>query len=116
MRDVGAVEADRSRGGLLERDDEPADRRLAAARLADEAEGLALADGEGDVGDGLDAADLALQDGSGGDGELLYEVVDLDDDLAGGELLDSLQCQRGRPRRRRRLGWRGEGRRRSRPG
>ena len=95
VRHVGAVEADRSRGGLFQGDDEATDGRLATARLADEAEGLALSHGEGDIGDCLDAADLALQHGPGGDGELLYELVDLDDDLAGSELLDSLQCQPG---------------------
>ena len=47
-------------GRPLEGHDEPSDRGLAAARLADQAEGLALTDGEGDVGHGLDGPDLAL--------------------------------------------------------
>ena len=85
------VETDRARRRLLERHDEPADRRLAAARLPDEAEGLALAHRERDVRDGLDAPDLALQDRSGGDRELLHEPVDLEDHLAVLEVLHPLQ-------------------------
>ena len=42
--DVHAVEADRPGRRLDEAQQQPADRRLAAARLADEAEGLAAAD------------------------------------------------------------------------
>ena len=66
--------------GALEGDGEASDGGLAAARLPHQAEGLALADGEGDVGDGLDAADLSLEQRPGGDGELLHEVLDLEED------------------------------------
>ena len=45
------------------------------------------ADGEGDVGDGLDAADLALQQRPRGDRELLHQVLDLEQDRLGLEPL-----------------------------
>ena len=52
-RQLGLAEHDPARGGLLDLDDGPPGRGLAAARLADEPERLALAQGEGDAGDGL---------------------------------------------------------------
>ena len=46
--DVLAPEDHLAAGGLVEPDQDPPGRGLAAARLADEAEGLALVDGERD--------------------------------------------------------------------
>ena len=51
--DLDVVEADPARRGLLHLHDGPPRRRLAAARLADQAERLALAHGEGDARDRL---------------------------------------------------------------
>ncbi len=50
---LGLAEDDLARGGLLDLDDGPSRRGLAAARLADEAERLPLAHREGDAGHGL---------------------------------------------------------------
>ena len=70
-RDVLPVEADLARRRPVQGGDEPADRGLAAARLADEPERLAAVDVEGDARDGLDRPDLALEDRARGDGEVL---------------------------------------------
>ena len=61
-RDVGAVEHDAARGRLDQPQQRAADRRLATARLADEAERLAATDREADVVDRLHVADLAVHD------------------------------------------------------
>ena len=50
---LGVAEDDLARGGLLDLDDGPSRRGLAAARLADEAERLPLAHREADAGHGL---------------------------------------------------------------
>ena len=55
---------------------QPADGRLAAARLAHQSEGLAPADGERDVGHRLDRSHLVAEDASGHHRELLDQVVD----------------------------------------
>ena len=49
-------------GRVDEPDDGPAGRRLAAARLADQAERLAALHGERDAIDRPDVADVALED------------------------------------------------------
>src|SRR4029077_7092129 len=51
-------------------------RRLAAARLADHAERLALLEREVHAVDGLDLGDLFLEDQAARDGEVLLEVLD----------------------------------------
>ena len=53
---------DRAAGRLVEAQDRPADRRLAAARLADEAERLAALDRQRDAVDRLHVADVAVHD------------------------------------------------------
>ena len=78
LRDVGPVEDDAAAGRLDQAQQHAADGGLAAAGLADEAERLAPADGEADVVDGLDLADLAMQDAAD-DGEVLGQVLDLDE-------------------------------------
>ena len=62
LRDIGAVEDDLARGRFDEPEERAADRRLAAAGLADETEGLAALDAERDVVDRLDVGDLPVQD------------------------------------------------------
>jgi hypothetical protein len=61
-RDVAAVEEDRAGRRLEQLDDRAPERRLAAARLADDAERLALADGKVDPVDCADGADGVLED------------------------------------------------------
>ena len=73
---VLAVEDDLAGGRLVELQDRAAGRGLAAAGLADETEGLALLDLEGDAVDGLDGADLALEDDALGQREVHHQVVD----------------------------------------
>ena len=51
-------------------------RRLAAAGLADDADGLALLHGEADAVDRLHRGDLLLEDDPAGDREMLLDVVD----------------------------------------
>ena len=63
----------RAAGRLEQPGDQPARRRLAAAGLADEAEGLALCDGEVDAVDGLHGADLLLEDDAAGHREVLLQ-------------------------------------------
>ena len=70
-------------GGRLEQlDDRPAERRLAAAGLADQPEGLALVQGDADVVDGLDARHSPVEEDSRLDREVLDEVLDLEDRIA----------------------------------
>ena len=61
-REVAAVEDDLARGRLDQPEQRPPERRLAAARLADQAERLAAADLEVDAVDGLHVADRAPQE------------------------------------------------------
>ena len=77
-----AVELDRPGRRLDEPQDEPADRRLAAARLADEPERLAPPDLEADAVDRLDRGDRPLQDPAP-DREVLDEVPDADQRAVG---------------------------------
>ena len=72
-----ALEDDLAGRRLEQPDDRAAERRLAAARLADEAERLALLHGEADVVDRVHARDLALQHALP-DREVLLDVPDLD--------------------------------------
>ena len=76
-RELDAVELDRARRRLDEAQEQPPDRRLAAARLADQPEGLAAADVEADAVDRLDGGDRPLQHPAA-DREVLDEVADLD--------------------------------------
>ena len=73
-----AVEPDRARRRLDEPQQQPPDRRLAAARFADEAERLAARDLEAHAVDRLDDGDRPLQDPAA-DREVLDEVADLDE-------------------------------------
>ena len=77
-RDVPAVEVDRARRRLDEPQQQPPDRRLAAARFADEPQRLAARDLEADAVDRLDDGDRPLQDPAA-DREVLDEIADLDE-------------------------------------
>ena len=79
--DIGAVEHHPAARRLDQAQQRATDRRLAAARLADEAERLAATDREADVVDGLHVADLATQDPAH-QREELVEVLDLDERIA----------------------------------
>ena len=84
-RNFLTIEVHRALGRPLEGHHEAADRRLAAARLAHQPECLALAHRKRDVGHCLDRADHPLHDGAGGDGELLFQVVKLQQDRSFGQ-------------------------------
>ena len=73
-RDVAAVEEDLARRGLRQLDQRARQGRLAAARLADEAERLSGLDGQVDAVDGVDLSDGALED-PGADREVLDEIL-----------------------------------------
>ena len=86
--------------------DAAGERRLAAARLADDAERLARLESEADAVDRLHRGDLLLEDDPARDREVLLDVVD-DEELVAGELdraaLDLLRgraisCLRGHAR------------------
>src|SRR5262249_31330479 len=79
--DVVALEDDLPRSGLEQPDDGAAERRFPAARLADQAERLALLHREADVVDRVDARDLALEDALA-NREVLLEAPDLDERLS----------------------------------
>src|SRR5919108_577142 len=90
LRDVAPVEDDPAAGRVEQAHHAAGHRRLAAARLADDAERLALADGEGDAVDSLHRADLLLEDDPARNREVLLQVLD-DEELgavcAGGRRL-----------------------------
>ena len=80
MGDVVSLEADPSGGGLQQAHDAFAERRFAAAGLADQAEGLAGADVEADPIDRFDRPDLAVQDPAA-HREVHFQVLDLEEVL-----------------------------------
>jgi len=75
-----ALELDRAGGRLQEADDRAAQRRLATARLADQAQGLALLDLQVDAVHGAHPGHRPLED-AGGDREVLLETANLDQRL-----------------------------------
>ena len=81
LRDVGAAEADRAAGRVEQAHERARQRRLAAARLADEAERLALAQVQRDVVDGVHVGDRAVEQQPLLDREVLLEVVGGEQDL-----------------------------------
>ena len=100
--DVRPVEQDLARRRVDEPEQQPADGRLAAARLADEAERLAPADLEAHAVDGLDEPDGPLEDAAL-DREVLDQVADDDERLGCQALARVRGAGDGRDRRRRRL-------------
>jgi hypothetical protein len=71
--EVRAVESEDASGGFIEADDGFAEGGFATTGFADEAEGFAGMERQGDVIDGLDAAGGALED-AGFDGKVEAEV------------------------------------------
>ena len=82
--DVDAVEGELARGRLLQPHQHPAEGRLAAARLAHDAERLALVQVEGDAVQRLDVSHGAPQY-AGLDRVVLDQVLGLQDDLTAHE-------------------------------
>src|SRR5262249_31646675 len=78
LRDRAAAVPDVAGRRLEQADDRAAERGLAAPRLADEAEGLSLANGERDVVDRMDPRNLAAEQ-TLPDREILLEALDLDE-------------------------------------
>src|SRR6185437_5219923 len=72
------VKADGAAGRILLEQDQLGRRGLAAAGLADDAQGLAFADHKIDAVDRLDPADLATRKHPRVDGEMLGETLDLE--------------------------------------
>ena len=70
VTDVTAAEADRSRGRLEQADQSARERRLAAARLADDTQRLTLHQLEGDVIHGVHVRDGAVEQEAGLNGEM----------------------------------------------
>src|SRR5690348_17037085 len=77
-RDVPAVEDDLPRRRLVQAEEGPPDRGLAAARLAHQPEGLAPPDHEADVVDGAHVADVAVEEDPRLDRKPDPELLDLD--------------------------------------
>ncbi len=82
LGDVLALVEDLAGGGPLQRHQELGDRGLATAGLTDDAEGLTGVQVEGDPVDGLDRADLLLEEDALRQREVLDEVPHLEDRLA----------------------------------
>ena len=97
LRDVPALEDDLAVRRLEQLHDAARHRRLAAAGLADDAERLALPEGEADPVDGLHGADLLLEDDPAGDREVLLQVLD-DQDLVSHQWLASASTVALQPR------------------
>src|SRR6185503_6221535 len=77
--DVLPVEQDLALGRLLEPQDAATRRRLAAAALADQPQGLAAQDGEVDTVDRLDVTDLAAEQHAVADREVHGKPANLDE-------------------------------------
>ena len=75
MGDVPALEHDPPRGRVEQSHDAARHRRLAAAGLADDAQGLAFAHGEGDPVHRFHGGNLLLEDDPARDREMLLEVL-----------------------------------------
>ena len=82
-RDVPTVEQDAAACDVVEAQDRPAGRGLAAAGFADQSQGLAPADVEADAVDRLDDSDLAADDALV-DGEMHAQVLDAQQHLGVG--------------------------------
>ena len=97
----GSLENHVAVGGLVQLEDGPAGRSLAAAALAHEAQGLAPLYREANVVNGLYVGYLALEDYPGGDREVHLQVVHLEQRVAGavaaGTVSLGSHCRHRRP-------------------
>ena len=82
LGDIDAVKKDRACGRPFEPQDAPAGRRLAAAALADQPQGLAAPDSEIDAVDGFHLADLAVDNDPLGDREMHLQPPDLEERMS----------------------------------
>ncbi len=83
LRQVGAVEDDPAVGDVVQPQDRPAERRLAAARLADQAVRLTGLDGQRDAVDRVDVAHRAVEEEALLDREVDFDVVQFEKAHAG---------------------------------
>ena len=83
LGDVLTLVEDRAAGRLLQGDQQLGHGRLAAAGLADHADGLAAAQGQVDAVDGVDVPDRLLEEDALGQREVLLQARDLQQRLAG---------------------------------
>src|SRR5207247_10981687 len=79
LRAVLPVEEDAPAGRFVEAQDRAPDRRLPAPGRADESDGLAAANRQGDVVDRADVADVAIEHQAALDREVDLEVLELDE-------------------------------------
>ena len=79
VRDVGSLEQHAPAGRLVQPEHRPTDGRLPATRLTDEPDRLAALDRQRDAVDGLDVADVAIEEDSTLDREPDTKVVQLDE-------------------------------------
>ena len=98
-RDVVAAEAQRAARRLEQPDEEPAERRLAAAGLADDAERLAAAHLERHAVDGVDDLGRAALERARPHREVLDEVDRLEQDAVRAHARLPAQARRARPDR-----------------
>ncbi len=96
LEDVLALEQGLAAGGHLQQHEQLGERRLATARLAHDAQRLALVQLEGHAVDGLHVTHVSPEDDAGGQRKVLHEVLDVEHDLA--DLLVR-GCHRGPPGR-----------------
>jgi hypothetical protein len=84
LGNVDAVVEDRAGGRLFEPQDAASGRRLAAAALADQPQGLAALHREIDAVDGLHLTDFAVDDDPLGDREMHLQSPDFEERLGVG--------------------------------
>ena len=77
--ELSPAEVDGPGGGRLQADDQPPERRLAAAGFTHQPQRGAAGDGQVDVRDRGEGAELAPEQTRGADREILDQVLDLDD-------------------------------------
>ncbi len=78
LGELNPFERDRARGRTRQLQDRASRRRLAATRLAHQAQGLAGSDGEGDAGDRVDLPDTVPDERATAHGEVFDEVGDFE--------------------------------------
>jgi hypothetical protein len=82
-RDVAAAKQDGARRRLDQPQDAAAERGLPAPGFAHQAQGLAAAEIERDVGHGTHLPDRAVEEDAGADREVLHQIAHRQDRLVG---------------------------------